>query len=126
MTIPAPPSSSGYPRRTAWLAGAMLGAIGGILLFVFPAAGVLMLAVALGLVLWQGPRLAGLAGIVSGIGLTWTVVFLRVKVECEAFNAAPGQECVAPEVDQFLAGAAAVAVVGALLSVAAWAARRHG
>ena len=82
------------------------------------------IAASIGVVLWQGPRLPGLAGIVTGVGLTWTVLFLRVKLECDAFNAVPGQECVAPGVEQFLAGAATVAVVGAVLSVIARATRR--
>ena len=124
MTGRTPESSPGHPRRTAWLAGAVLGALAGVLVFVFPAAGVLMFGASIGIVLWQGPRLPGVAGIVTGVGLTWTVLFLRVKLECDAFNAVPGQECVAPGVEQFLAVAATVVIVGAVLSAIAWAARR--
>jgi hypothetical protein len=103
--------------RTAWLAFALLGILNSVLLLEFPPAGLLLLVLAIVGMLWRPPRGAAFAGLVTGIGGTWTGLMARVKVSCEAFNAVPGQGCEAPNIDGWVAIGAVILAIGMLVTL---------
>jgi len=110
--------------RIVWLNFGVLGAASAIVLLEFPSGGVLLIAAALLGVAIKPPRGAALAGLVTVLGGTSTTLFLRVKLDCDAFNAQPGQGCEAPGVEGWIAACAVVLVVGLLASLLAL--RRRG
>jgi hypothetical protein len=102
---------------TAWLAFALLGVLDTVLLLEFPPAGLLLLVLAIAGMAWRPPRGAALAGLLTGIGLTWTGLMVRVNVSCEAFDAVPGQGCEAPDIDGWIAIGGAILAIGVLVTV---------
>jgi hypothetical protein len=68
----------------SWLAGLVLGAISGLvsISFVLGVLAVPFLLAAIGLILWKGPRLLAGAGLLTGHGLLWLVLLLRVQLAC--------------------------------------------
>ena len=111
-------------RASTWLAFAVLGVASAVVLLEFPGGGVLLLAAALVGIAARSPRGAALAGLVTGLGATWTALFLRVKVSCDAFNAQPGQGCESPGIEGWIAAGAVVLATGLLASLLAF--RRRG
>jgi hypothetical protein len=105
------------PARTAWIAFLILGVLDTVLLLEFPPAGLLLLVLAIVGTLWRPPRGAALAGLVTGIGGTWTGLMVRVKVSCEAFNAVPGQGCEAPDIDGWIAIGGAILAIGMVVTL---------
>jgi hypothetical protein len=105
------------PARTAWLAFAMLGVLDTLLLLEFPPAGLLLLVLAIAGMVRRRPRDAALAGLLTGIGGTWTGLMVRVKVSCEAFDAVPGQGCEAPDIDGWIAIGGAILAIGVLVTL---------
>ncbi len=111
-------------HASTWLAFAMLGVASAVVLLEFPVGGVLLLAAALVGIAVRSPRGAALAGLVTGLGATWTALFLRVKVSCDAFDSQPGQSCESPGIEGWIAAGAVVLAVGMLASLLAY--RRMG
>jgi hypothetical protein len=105
------------PPRTAWLAFALLGILATVLLLEFPIAGLLFLVLAIAGMLWRPPRGASFAGLVTGIGGTWTGLMVRVKVSCDAFDAVPGQGCESPGIEGWIAIGAVILAVGVVATV---------
>jgi hypothetical protein len=103
--------------RTVWLAFGVLGAAGGIVVLEFPSGGLLLLGAALVGIAVKPPRGAALAGLVTGLGGTWTILFLRVKVDCDAFNAQPGQACESPAIEGWIVAGAFVLGIGVLATL---------
>ncbi len=104
---------------SSWLAGLVLGALGGFCLFVFPVVGVVVLTGAALLVLRKGATLPGASGLLMGLGGIWVAVFGRVKLTCQAADG-----CTSPSIAGYLAAAAVVLAVGIILSVVSARSRR--
>jgi F0F1-type ATP synthase assembly protein I len=113
--------------RSNWLAGVVVGVAAGVLTLTFPTLGwLIVLAFLLGLIKAR-PRLPAVGGLFFGFGAAWLVILVRSHLECQAFDAAPGQECREPDIGSWLAVAGILLAIGALISVAAWArASRRG
>lgn len=111
--------------RTTWISGLVIGVIGGAALLVFPALGIgVLIAMLLGVVR-AGSPMAGLGGLLAGVGLGWTLLFGRVKLTCTATQP-DGSSCVAPTIDAYLVLAVALLVIGVGVSIgAALVARRR-
>jgi hypothetical protein len=73
--------STNDPRGSTWLAGLVLGFVCGLLLLE-GFLGILFLAASLGLIAWKGPRLLAGAGLLTGLGLVWAVLFTNVAINC--------------------------------------------
>ena len=123
----APIEVSGQPPEqtspmSAWLIGLFFGAIDAIMLFELGYIGMGFTLVFIALVAWKGPRLPAYAGLVSGVGLVWTILLANVGVRCAIENSTPGSGCDAGDIWAWVAGAASVLAVG--LGATVLAARR--
>lgn len=63
------------PRRTAWLAGTLLGVVNAFGVFYLAVAGMILALLGVAVIAWKGPRLPAFAGLVTGVGFTWTMLF---------------------------------------------------
>ena len=121
-------SSEDQPRfGSGWLPGLFLGALNGIALLSLGTIGLPFLALTLLLILWKGPRFRALAGLLTGAGLIWTVLFARVALSCVFAAQLPGESCGSPGIGAWVAIAAVTFGVGLGASVVAFRrARRRG
>ena len=102
--------------RTNWLAGLVVGVAAGLLTLTVPTLGYAML-LAFGLLLIRAaPRLPAIGGLFVGLGATWLALLLRSTLACNAFDAAPGQECRAPDLGPWLAGGVLLLAIGIVAS----------
>jgi hypothetical protein len=113
---PTPRSAFG----SNWLAGLVLGAVNGTALLSLGMLILPLLLASLLLIAWKGPRLIAGAGFLTGAGLLWTVLFLRVALTCGGPLDTGAGTCVAGDLGGWIAGAAAILVVGLLVSAAAF------
>lgn len=60
------------------------------------------------------PRLPAFGGLFLGVGTTWVVLLVRSNLECQAFDAAPGQECNVLDIGPWLAFAAVLLAIGVI------------
>ena len=67
-----------------------------------------------------GKRLAAIGGFLAGLAGAWLVLFARVAIECANFDAAPGQDCAAPGVTQWIAAAIGLLAIAAVISILAF------
>ncbi len=104
---------------SAWLIGLFLGAIDAVMLLELGYIGVGFTLVFVGLIVWKGPRLPAAAGLITGLGLFWTLAFARVMFECAVENATPGRGCEAGDIGGWVAVAAGITLVGAIATVVA-------
>ncbi len=110
---------SGGRGRSNWLAGVVVGVAAGVLTLTFPTLGwLVVLAFLLGLIR-AAPRLPAVGGLFFGLGTAWLVVLVRSNLECQAFDAAPGQECGSPDIGVWLAAGAVLLAIGILATVVA-------
>jgi hypothetical protein len=96
--------------RQSWLVGLGLGVPTGFLLLEFPIAGVLIFAAAGTVLAIKGQAMAGIGGLLVGVGLTWIVAFGRVKLTCHP------DSCTAPTIDAYLAVSFAILAFGTVAS----------
>ena len=66
------------------------------------------------LIVWKGPRLLATAGLVTGLGAVWTLLFGRVLVTCT-----PADGCDARGIGGWVAVAAVILAVGITGSIVA-------
>jgi len=99
-------------RASDWLAGLVLGFASGLAILVAGFIGIVVLAAALLLIAWKGPRSLALTGLVSGIGLVWTALFARVWLTCDVLPQPPGTECESDGVNLWVAAAIGIFVAG--------------
>jgi hypothetical protein len=104
---------------SAWLIGLFFGAIDSILLFELGFVGLLFTLAFVGLVAWKGPRLPAAAGLVTGIGLVWTILFANVMSGCAAANLGSGAGCDLTGIGPWVAAAAGVLLIGVAGTVVA-------
>jgi hypothetical protein len=109
-------------ERSAWLSGVAVGAAGGFAALELPTVGwVVILAFAVP-ALVVGPRIAAIGGLLTGIGMTWALLFGRMALACQATGEESG--CDAPDLTPWLASTGAMIGIGlALTAVAAWRSR---
>lgn len=101
-------------RRTSWLSGLLLGALGGFLLLEFPLFGLLLVVVGAILVSIAGQRSAGVGGLLAGVGALWVLVLGRVKLSCTAEAG-----CEAPTIDGYLVVGFVILAMGIAVTIAA-------
>ena len=106
-------------RRSDWFAGLVLGLASGLCILVAGFIGITVLAAALLLIAWKGPRSLALTGLVSGIGLGWTILFGRVWLTCDVLPQPPGTECDSGGISPRVVAALGIAVAGLVASALA-------
>lgn len=112
---------------SGWLPGLFLGALNGIALLSLGTVGLPLLAVTLLLIAWKGPRLVASAGLLTGAGLIWTVLFARLGLSCLFADPLAGEGCSASGIAPWVGVAAMTFVSGLAASVVAFRrARRRG
>ena len=99
-------------RPSDWLAGLVLGFASGFGILVAGFIGIVVLAAALLLIAWKGPRSLALTGLVSGIGLVWTALFARVWLTCDVLPQPPGTDCESGETTLWVVAAIGMFVAG--------------
>jgi hypothetical protein len=113
--------SIGRRALSNWIAGLVVGVAAGVLSLFFPTLGWLIAVAFLVGLIRATPRLPAIGGLFFGFGAAWLVILVRSHLECQAFDAAPGQECGDPDIGSWLAVAGVLLAVGALTTVVAWA-----
>ncbi len=98
--------------RASWLAGLVLGGLGGFLLLVVPPGGLLLVVVAAVLVVRRGKALPGLGGVLVGVGVIWAFFLGRTWLTCTAEVG-----CFTPTIDAFLAIGLGLLAIGVALSI---------
>jgi hypothetical protein len=102
----------GRRRLSNWMAGLVVGVGAGVLALILPILGWLIVAAFLVGLIRATPRIPAVGGLFLGLGTTWLALLVRSHVECQAFNTAPGQACMEPDIGPFLAVGAALLAVG--------------
>ena len=101
----------------AWLAGATVGASGGLLALEAPVFGwPILVAFAFPAVL-SSARTAAIGGELLGVGLVWLALLGRVGLTCHP------PDCLAPGMEPWFAAGAAMSLVGLVLTARALAVR---
>jgi hypothetical protein len=108
-------------HRGNWIAGLVVGVAAGVLSLIFPTLGGLIAVAFLVGVIRTTPRLPAIGGLFFGFGAAWLVILVRSHLDCQAFDAAPGQDCVEPDIGPWLAVAGILLALGVLMTVVAWA-----
>ena len=103
-------------RARAWLAGLVLGAVSGLGLLVAGIMGAIILVAALLLIAINGPRLLAGAGLISGLGLILTVLFMRVALTCGGPLDPGTSTCIAGDLGASIAVGAATFAIGLVAS----------
>lgn len=103
-------------RGAAWKAWPACVALGFAIGAAFLSLGTLiipLLATALLLIAWKGPRLIGLAGFATGVGLAWTVLFARLALTCGGpLDTGTAGDCDAGDLGPWVVVAAVIFIVG--------------
>lgn len=105
---------------SGWLPGLFLGALNGIALLSLGTIGLPFLAVTLLLIAWKGPRFVASAGLLTGAGLIWTVLFARLGLSCLFADPLPGEDCSASGVAPWVAVAGVTFASGLAASAVAF------
>jgi len=104
---------------SAWVAGLVLGAVSAFALLALGVVGIVLTIVSVLLIAWKGPRLLAMAGLVTGAGVTWTLLFARVMLSCASENATAAGSCEAGDIGLWVATGAAITLFGLVLSLVA-------
>ncbi|HET9613377.1 MAG TPA: hypothetical protein VFP22_01085 [Candidatus Limnocylindrales bacterium] len=105
-------------RRTAWLAGVVVGVGAGALSLVVPVIGwAIAGAFLVGVVVSRRPA-AGVGGLLVGLGATWIALLAGADVRCRDFTG-PGRQCIAPDTVPWLVAGVVVALIGGLATLLA-------
>jgi hypothetical protein len=116
VTVGSPSDLPG--RWTGWIPGLVLGVIDAFGLLELGFVGLAFTVLSVMLIAWKGPRRMALAGLVSGAGAAWTILFSGVMLRCAAENAVPGQSCEAGDIGSWVALAVAILIAGLVGSFA--------
>jgi hypothetical protein len=108
------PSTERSVIRSGWLSGIVLGAANGFALLELGVIGLGFTILSLLLIAWKGPRLIAAAGLVTGAGGVWTLLFGRVMLSCT-----PSEGCDAEGIGSWVAIAIAILAIGLVASFAA-------
>ncbi len=102
-------------HRTDWLAGAVTGVFGGLLSVYVPVIGIGAVLLFAALAARRSSRVFAWSGLLVGFGGGWAALLLRASSACSEFDAAPGQECVGPDLTGWLFVAGALLASGVTL-----------
>jgi hypothetical protein len=106
-------------RASDWLSGVVLGFASGLAVLTAGFVGIVVLAAALLLIAWKGPRSLALTGLVSGIGLVWTALFARVWLTCDVLPQPAGTDCESGNTTQWVAASLGMFLAGLIGSALA-------
>jgi hypothetical protein len=93
--------------RSGWLPGLVLGAVDAFALLETGVIGLGITVLTVALLAWKGPRFIATAGLVTGLGAVWTLLFGRVLLSCT-----PAESCDARGIGAWVMVAAAILAVG--------------
>jgi hypothetical protein len=110
-------SMTARPAARDWLAGLVVGLLAGFLLAAWPTIGVLVAFVFAAPPAVSSSRPAGLGGLLVGVPTSWLAVIALAAGRCAEFNAAPGRECMAPDLSPWMSIATGLLVIGVSMSV---------
>src|SRR5688500_8834831 len=100
------------PRGTSpaggWLSGLVLGVASGFLVIELGVIGLTVLALAVLLIAWKGPRLLAAGGLASGFGVLWMVLFVRVQLTCGPGALFPDAGCASDDLSPWILGSAGI------------------
>jgi hypothetical protein len=106
-------------RAGNWLAGLVLGAISGLGVLVAGILGAVILVAAVLLIAIHRPRGLSAAGLVTGLGLVWTVLFARVALTCGGPLDPGTSTCGAGDLSVWIAASVVLFAVGLVASALA-------
>ena len=106
----------------SWLSGLVLGVSAAFMLVELGVLGLAFLGVAVLVIAWKGPRAVAGAGLLTGFGLIWTVLFSRVQLTCGPGALFRDTSCFSDDLTPWILGSAGMFTAGLLVS--AWALRR--
>ena len=106
-------------RAGAWLAGLVLGAVSGLGVLVAGIAGLTILVASVLLIIINGPRRLAAAGLMTGFGLIWTVLFARVALTCGGPLDPGVSTCVAGDLTVWIGASVGLFAVGLVASAVA-------
>ena len=111
--------TTGRRGLSNWHAGVLVGVAAGVLTLTFPTLGWLITAAfMLGLI--RAPlRLPAFGGLFVGLGATWLVLLVRSTFACRAFDVAPNQECLEPDIGPFVAAGVVLLASGVVSTMVA-------
>ena len=101
------------------MAGIVVGAGGGLLFWLFPAVGVLLLLVFVVPAALRPSRGWSLSGLLIGAGAGSLAILGQATIRCVQFNATPGQECIQPDLTPWFLAAGFLVVSGLALLLGA-------
>ena len=104
--------------RAGWIPGFVVGVAAGFATLEFPTLGWLLVIVFAILAAILGPRMAAIAGLLTGLGTIWLVILGRVAISCQATGDELG--CHAPEIAPWLIAGGAMLATGVALTVVAY------
>lgn len=102
--------------KSDWFAGLVLGAAAGLCVLVAGFVGLTVLVAGIPLIAWKGPRSLALTGLVTGIGLVWTVLWARVWLTCDVLPQPPGTSCDSGGISPWVLAAFGILMVGLVAS----------
>ncbi|HEX3264396.1 MAG TPA: hypothetical protein VHR16_01900 [Candidatus Limnocylindrales bacterium] len=81
--------------------------------------GLVLVAAAIALIVWKGPRLLAFGGLLTGFGGVWTLLFGRVALTCGDGAVFPDATCMTEDLAPWVVGSASLVVAGVIVSVVA-------
>ena len=107
------------PRPGAWLSGLVLGVVSGVTVVMLGSIGLVFALASLALITWKGPRGLAFAGLLTGFGLIWTVLFAHSALTCGGPFDPRVSTCVASDLTRWISGSAAIFAFGLVTSARA-------
>jgi hypothetical protein len=102
--------------RGSWIAGLSVGGGIGLLFGVFPSLAALLFLAFVGPAVFSRHRQAAIGGLFIGIPALWLTLVAVANANCTAFDAAPNQDCIAPDLTGWGAFALSLLLVGLIAS----------
>jgi hypothetical protein len=103
----------------SWVIGLVSGAAAGFLVLLGGAPFLALSVLFLALAFVAARSLAFVSGMFVGLGGLWCALVVRAQLACDAFDAAPRQDCQGYGVGQFLAVSIIVIGIGAVVGFVA-------
>jgi hypothetical protein len=107
-----------------WIPGFVVGVAAGFATLELPTLGWLLVIVFAIIAAILGPRIAAIAGLLSGLGTIWLVILGHVAISCQATGDELG--CHAPEIAPWLIAGGAMLAAGVAVTVVAFGLARRG
>jgi len=104
--------------RAGWIPGFVVGVAAGFATLELPTLGWLLVIVFSIIAAIRGPRIAAIAGLLTGLGSIWLVILGHVAISCQATGSEPG--CHAPDIAPWLIAGGAMLAAGVALTLVAF------